>query len=154
MLFRSVLVRKIDLYDGAVSSGNSIMAWNLYRLGILFDKAEWIHRAQNMLKGVLEPLVHYPTSFGKWGILLMEIVQGIKELAVIGKSSDNDARKLLKTFLPNKIVIIGKESTDTYPLLMHRPAGEKTHFFICQQYSCDAPVEDPTEAVVLLLTKS
>ena len=32
-----VIVRKKELYDGAVPSGNSLMAWNLYYCGMVFD---------------------------------------------------------------------------------------------------------------------
>ena len=31
------LCEKKKLYDGAVPSGNSVMAWNLYYLGSVFD---------------------------------------------------------------------------------------------------------------------
>ena len=42
---KDVIVRKKEVYDGAVPSGNSVMAYNLYQLGILFDKKEWKERS-------------------------------------------------------------------------------------------------------------
>jgi uncharacterized protein YyaL (SSP411 family) len=36
-----VIVRKKEVYDGAVPSGNAVMAHNLLYLSIVFDKPEW-----------------------------------------------------------------------------------------------------------------
>src|SRR5690606_30677688 len=35
---RDVIIRKKEIYDGAVASGNSLMAWNLVYTGIVFDE--------------------------------------------------------------------------------------------------------------------
>ena len=42
---KDVIVRKKEVYDGAVPSGNSVMAYNLYQLVIFFDKKEWKERS-------------------------------------------------------------------------------------------------------------
>jgi uncharacterized protein YyaL (SSP411 family) len=47
-----VIVRKKELYDGAVPSGNSLMAWNLYYSGVVYDNAEWRERAVKMGTGL------------------------------------------------------------------------------------------------------
>jgi uncharacterized protein YyaL (SSP411 family) len=151
---QEVLVRKVDLYDGAVPSGNSIMAWNLVRLGIIFDQSTWKRRALSMIKGVESLIIKYPTSFGKWGTVLLELNQGIGELAVVGKDALSASRDIFLPFLPNKIVVIGQETNDQIPLLINRPILEQTQFYVCRDYSCQAPVDTAADAIKLLLTKS
>ncbi|HJW16506.1 MAG TPA: thioredoxin domain-containing protein, partial [Flavisolibacter sp.] len=40
-LQQDVLVRKNEVYDGATPSGNSVMAQNLYKLSIIYDRGDW-----------------------------------------------------------------------------------------------------------------
>jgi hypothetical protein len=40
------------------------MAWNLHRLGLLFDQQEWRKRAEIMVETVKDAAVKYPTSNG------------------------------------------------------------------------------------------
>jgi uncharacterized protein YyaL (SSP411 family) len=148
-----VPVRKVDLYDGATPSGNSIMAWNLIRLGIIFDQSEWKQRSYKMLKGVESTLLRYPTSFGKWGNLLLELNRGLVELAIIGKNAKKDSAGILRTLIPNKIVVFGISSEENIPLLKGRPIEQKTVFYVCHDYTCQAPTENPELALKFLLTK-
>ena len=151
---KDVMVRKIDLYDGAIPSGNSIMAWNLTRLGIVFNQASWKERANKMLRGVEPVLLKYPTSFGKWGCLWVELQQGIGELAVIGEDALSSTKEMHASFLPNRVMLIGQESDPSIPLLANRPVTPASKFYVCQNYACLSPVEDAADALKLLLTKS
>src|SRR5581483_5760088 len=45
---QDVIVRKKEIYDGATPSGNSLMAFNLAQMGILFNRPEWGERAAGM----------------------------------------------------------------------------------------------------------
>ncbi|MEY3152027.1 MAG: hypothetical protein RLZZ49_34 [Bacteroidota bacterium] len=149
-----VLVRKVDLYDGAVPSGNSIMAWNLSRLGIIFNRSDWRIRSLKMLEGVETTLAKYPSSFGKWGCLLMEMYHGIRELAIIGQDALSSSSGIHLAFLPNKVLVIGQQTDERIPLLQNRPIGEKSQFYVCHDYTCRSPVDHSADALKLLLTKS
>jgi uncharacterized protein len=149
-----VSVRKIDVYDGATPSGNSIMSWNLHRFSVLFEVPEWRIRAEKMLEGMQHTLVKYPTSFGKWASQLLEMTQGIHEVAVVGEDPQKGAAELLSHFVPNKVVVIGKKESDEFPLLKGRSVEKKVAFYVCKQYVCQAPVQTPEKALTLLLTKS
>ena len=62
-----VILRKKEIYDSAVPSGNSVMAGNLLYLSHVFDNNEWEEKARAML-GSLEGLItRYPTSFAWMG---------------------------------------------------------------------------------------
>jgi uncharacterized protein YyaL (SSP411 family) len=82
-----ILVRKKDLYDGAMPSGNAVMAWNLYRAGILLGREDWKMQSAQMLESVKEAVQKYPNSFGVWANLLLELSRGTHEILVLGKDA-------------------------------------------------------------------
>ena len=81
-----MIVRKKELYDGAIPSGNAVMAWNLYYLGIVFDRQDWVDRAVGMCKALEQVVLKYPTSFGVWATLMQSLAYGIPEIALIGEN--------------------------------------------------------------------
>ena len=81
---KDVIIRKKEVYDGAVPSGNSIMAYNLHHLSILFDKKEWKDRSEKMIASLEQAIIRYPTSFGTWACLLQEKKNGTDEIIMTG----------------------------------------------------------------------
>ena len=148
-----ILVRKKDLYDGAIPSGNSTMAWNLHRLGLLFDQQEWRKRAEMVLETVKDAAVKYPTSYGIWSNLLLEFVQGTHEILVLGPESLAMAKKLLSHFTPNKVFMAASEVRAGYPLMEGRFSAAETRIFICRNYACSLPLTSLDDALALVLTK-
>jgi uncharacterized protein YyaL (SSP411 family) len=148
-----ILVRKKDLYDGAIPSGNSIMAWNLHRLGLLFDQQEWRKRAEMMLETVKDAVVKYPTSYGIWSNLLLEYTQGTHEILVLGPQARQMGNELLSMFVPNKVFMAAPAASLGYPLMDGRLAAPDTLVYICRNYACSLPLASLEEAMLLVLTK-
>ncbi len=82
---RDVIVRKKEIFDGAIPSGNSVMAYNLYQLSMYFDKKEWKERSMDMISSIGQAVYQHPTSFGNWASLLQEITSGTYEVAILWK---------------------------------------------------------------------
>ena len=137
---KDILVRKKELYDGATPSGNSIMAGNLYRLGIMLDKAEWRGRSEKMIAAVADIACKYPISFGCWLSLLMEMTGGTKEVAVMGPEARQAGIELLKSYHPHTILMISGAETDQFPLFRGKKSSGKTLYFLCENYACREPV--------------
>jgi uncharacterized protein YyaL (SSP411 family) len=135
-----ILVRKKELYDGATPSGNSIMARNLYELSLLLDLADWRERAAAMVGSMGALAGKYPTSFGCWLSLLMEMTAGTNEVAVVGPDAENSGREMLKTYLPHTVLMVTATENDQFPLLRGKKSNEQTLFFLCRNYECQAPV--------------
>jgi uncharacterized protein len=135
-----ILLRKIELYDGATPSGNSVMARNLYELSLLLNRPAWRHRAEKMVAGIGEVAGKYPTSFGGWLCLLMEITTGTNEVVILGPGAEDAGRKLLKSFVPHTILMVSHNENDHFPLLEGKKINGKTLFFLCKNYACQAPV--------------
>jgi uncharacterized protein YyaL (SSP411 family) len=146
-------VRKKDMYDGAIPSGNSIMAWNLYRLGLLFDQQDWIKRATSMLQTLLNLAVKYPTSYGIWANLLLELSQGTHEILVVGDNAFSKTKVLLAHYIPNKVFMATETAGQHYPLMEGRLANGDANIFVCHNYSCSLPFASVEETLEHLLTR-
>lgn len=135
-----VIVRKKEVYDGATPSGNAVMAENLYRLSIYFDLGEWKEKSYNMITSLGPVIVRYPTSFGVWASLLMEMVTGTSEIAIVGKNAPAVQLGLLREFIPFRVSMASIEVNDTFPLLRNKPATDPASVFLCKNFSCLSPV--------------
>ena len=84
-----VIVRKKEIYDSAVPSGNAVMALNLLYLSIVFDIREWKTRAEIMVQSLAQAIINYPTSFGVWAMCMQQVITGINEIAITGMQPAN-----------------------------------------------------------------
>lgn len=145
-----VVIRKKEIYDSAVPSGNSIMAWNLLYLAIVYDRTEWSENVVKMLKALLQTTVSYPTSFGVWADILQKVVTGIDEIALTGENSDKLHKEILHIFIPHKILQVSAYENEKFPLLTGKVFTEKPYIFLCKNYACQAPVTDINSLILLL----
>lgn len=147
---QDVIVRKKEVYDGAVPSGNAIMAFNLQYVGVVFDITEWRERAIKMCAGLQQAVHQYPGSFGVWATLILSIVGGIAEIAVIGKEAEVVRRELLGHFIPFRVMQSAQEAANDLPLLAGKPPTPDTQIYLCKNYQCSTPVNEVSELIRLL----
>ncbi len=145
-----VIVRKKEIYDGAIPSGNAVMACNLLYLSILFHNTEWKERAVSLTDAVSQMAVRYPTSFGVWMNLLQEWVRGTWEIAIVGKTAPEMAEQLLKEYIPNRVIQFTTTENERFPLLKGKILSDLTTLFLCRNYSCQKPVNRTVDFVQLL----
>ncbi|MFT3675955.1 MAG: thioredoxin domain-containing protein [Chitinophagaceae bacterium] len=146
----AIIVRKKEVYDGATPSGNAIMAENMYRLSILLDRAAWREQAIAMVTALGQAIVRYPTSFGCWNNLLLEMVAGTAEVAILGTGYEELRGKILRIFSPYKVLMATDKSNDTFPLLAGKTAGEPALIYVCRDYACQQPVTSSEAAISLI----
>lgn len=135
-----VIVRKVELYDGAVPSGNSLMAWNLYYSGVVFDNSEWRERALKMCAGMKEVVVKYPGSFGVWAMLMLAISKGVPEIVATGHGVHALLTELLAIFIPYRILQSSPDEAKGFPLLEGKSFSGSPTIYLCKDYSCQTPV--------------
>jgi uncharacterized protein YyaL (SSP411 family) len=145
-----IIVRKKEIYDGAIPSGNALMAWNLYRLSILIDNPPWKEQSVSMLESLLQPVLRYPTSFGVWAGFLLELVNGTHEIVVLGENAFVEGRSLFAAFIPNKIVQIATRPDETQPLIRGKTLESGTTWYLCRNYACLRPVKTLPELMQLI----
>jgi uncharacterized protein len=146
-----IIVRRKDLYDSAVPSGNSTMVHNLQRIGILLDKENYTQLAQDMLSSIAESIEKYPTSFGRWASAAINLVHPIKEVAILGDDALDLAKTANSWFVPNIVIMATKENKANFPLLADKNVLPNTKIYVCQNYACQLPVDTLEQAKELIL---
>jgi uncharacterized protein len=135
-----VVIRKIELYDGATPSANAIMAKNLHYLSIVFDNKEWLQKSVSMIESLKTILSKHPNSFGIWAAQAINMAVGINEIAIIGINMIPLLKEMLLHYVPNKIL----QATDVVsemPLLAEKPIFEKTFLYLCLNSTCKFPYD-------------
>jgi uncharacterized protein YyaL (SSP411 family) len=147
-----VILRKKEIYDSAVPSGNSVMAGNLLYLSHVFDNREWKEKARSML-GSLEGLItRYPASFGGWANQLLMLTEGLSEIVVTGGKFNEILFDILHIFIPSKIFQSSSVPNEIFPLLTGKQYFDPFSIYLCENYVCKAPVNS-LPALMQLLNK-
>ena len=136
-----VIIRKKEIYDGAIPSGNSVMAYNLYRLSIYFDKKEWKEQSIDMVRSLGDLIFRYPTSFGVWACLFLEIVSGTYEITVLGNNYQKLQLELFNHYLPHKVLMAATTENEEFPMLAGKISTEKPLIYLCKEFICQQPVD-------------
>lgn len=139
---QGVLVRKIEVYDGATPSGNSAMARVLFLLSIYFDQPEWEERGRSMLSKLMSKLEKYPGSFAQWSSMYLMRVKSLPELVVTGPSAATLARKILAEFVPFRTIMATDTINDGFPMLKGKSVQATTQIYWCEKETCQAPVDN------------
>lgn len=147
---KDVIVRKKEIYDGATPSGNAMMAGNLYYLGIVFNETAWIEQAKNMTAQMEKAVSGYPTSFGSWAAVFQQAVYGVSEIALTGEKALDVLPEFLKEYIPIRVVQTSVSAIGSFPLLKGKNTKKQVQIYVCQNYSCQKPVETVKEIKSML----
>ena len=151
---KDIIVRKKEIYDGAIPSGNAVMAFNMLYLAIVFNKQEWNLRVEKMLSSLDKVIFRYPGSFGFWAGLVQTITIGINEIAVLGANSGKIVEQINRIFIPNKILQSSDKPRDDFALFEGKAIyGNKQLIYLCRNYACEKPVKSIEELILLLKNK-
>ncbi|TAJ52310.1 MAG: thioredoxin domain-containing protein [Chitinophagaceae bacterium] len=138
---QDVIVRKKEVYDGAVPSGNAVMAHNLFYLSIVFNRPAWAERSEGLAVALGNAITKHPGSFGVWAMLVQLMTEGMLEIAITGQQANTFLCPVLERFIPNKILQTEETNSGIFPLLAGKGWGKdaETAFYLCKNYACQAP---------------
>src|SRR5690606_10012823 len=111
----SLITRKKEIFDNVIPSSNAVMAQNLNRLGVLFDRDDWKKMAAVMVNSISHLVKSEPGFMSHWAIVYMEVKKGFTEIVLAGKGIDVLRSKLQQNFLPFSLVQ-GGENEGNLPL--------------------------------------
>ena len=144
----ALIARKKELFDNVIPSSNAAMARNLYKLGLLFDRADYQERAAAMV-GRMMPLIRKdPSYLSHWGCLLTEMATPTAEIAIVGPDYLNTMLELNQQYYPNKL-LVGTKGHSDLPLLQNRHLDdndEDVTIYVCYDKACQLPVHTTHEA--------
>ena len=145
-----LILRKKEIYDGALPSANAVMAENLMRLGVLFDQPEWTVRSEQMVKALGQALLRYPGSFGYWCRVLSLHVQGLTEVCFMGEESLEWMKQAGGLYLPSGVFLVLKAPVPGLERFSAHPSFERTSVQVCRKNTCSPPVFSPKELLIRL----
>jgi uncharacterized protein YyaL (SSP411 family) len=147
---RDVILRKKEIYDGAVPSGNSVMIYNLHYLSIVFDLKEWEERALNILKSLGSTISKFPTSFGNFASNLLQIIDGNHEIVITGTDFKSTHLELMKQYIPHKVLLATQKQESSFPLLTGKDLTKPVLIYLCKGFSCLPPVINADDLISLI----
>jgi uncharacterized protein len=144
----NLLIRKKELVDNAVPSGNSVMAENGALLFRITGKEKYRELSEGIIETAMDKLTGHPHAFAMLLASLHAITEGPKELVIAGEDAaaremaDASGKKLgqgsvilLKT--PDTAAELGKIApyTEAYPVPDTGAAA-----YVCENFTCKKPV--------------
>lgn len=132
----ALLLRPKETYDGAVPSGNALMAYNFVRLSLLLSDNAYSDAAKRQLDFIAADAQRYPASHSMYLTALLEYNKPpVKVTVVLGESNDFHA---LPLSLPSDAaVLLLQNPTEEYPL-----KNGKTTYYVCRDRNCLPPTND------------
>jgi len=143
-----VVIRKVDMHDGATPSANAIMAHNLLYLGLLLSNNLYLVKASEMLQSMKPVITKYPQSFAAWCSSYQVLASGPIEIVVTGQQPEAFHHQILQQYMPTRILQVSSKAS-TWPLLTGKDFDRKSLAYVCRQQSCAAPVETIDEVLTL-----
>lgn len=140
---KNILVRKVDVYDGATPSANAIFALSLQYLSVVFDEQKYLALSEKMLKGLHHAIQKYPTSFGAWSIVMQSYIHQNKQVVITGEQALTEIQLFHQHYFPNIIVLITNQTSATnIPLLKDKGNNSNLQYYLCEHKTCKAPVNN------------
>ncbi|WP_235299023.1 thioredoxin domain-containing protein [Portibacter marinus] len=146
-----LVAQKSELTDGVIPSSNSVMARNLYHLGLFLYNEEYVDRAKQMLRNMKNTIVEskQPSFYSNWCNLYFEMIHEPFEVAIIGPEASNFRNQMLSYYHSNAL-FLGGEQEGNLKLLENKLQGEDTYIYVCVNKSCKLPVQEPEKAIMLM----
>ncbi len=147
-----LIARKKEIFDNVIPASNSIMAKNLYYLGLLTDTAHYKDTVQSMLSSTKKVLLQNLEYLTNWGQLYCLMSQPTAEVVIVGTDCKAYALAIhQQAYNPHKVFVGSHEESNDLPLLSHRTAIEgKTTVYVCVNKTCQLPVQSVQEASKLI----
>lgn len=149
-----LIARKKEVFDNVLPASNSVMAQNLWQLGLFFDRPAYTERAVNMLKKVQPLVVKEPSYLANWASFYLLQLKPAAEIAIAGKEAEKVREALSTHFLPNAVLVGSAQQESALPLLEGRlgMTGE-TLAYVCFNKTCQLPVRT-IEEILAQVTNS
>ena len=150
-----LLVRRKEIYDGAVPSGNSVAAYNLIRLARITGNPEFENIASGIGDAFSHSIFSAPSGYGMF-LTAFDVALGPSyEVVIVGEEGSSDTKMMIEAlnsaYMPDDAVIFKspeKESRISGKALfvndMKMLDGRATAY-VCRDFACNFPTTDVHE---------
>jgi uncharacterized protein len=147
----TLVVRRKDLEDSPIPSGNSAAAFGLLRLALLAGEGSYERHALGVLRLLFPLAARHPHAFGHLLQAADFYLAPVKEVAIVGPPAEASAllRVVRGAYRPHVVLAAG--AVDGVPLLEGRePVDGHAAAYVCEHFACQAPVTSPDELAARL----
>ena len=146
-----LIARKMQINDAEIPASNSVMAKDLYLLGLYFYNQEFLAKSKQMMHNMSSTIVgnDQPNFYSNWCSLYEMMVNPPYEVAIVGKDYAALQKEWQTQYLPNTI-LLGGANEGTLELLESKLQEGATMIYVCQNKVCKFPVEEVSAAIGLL----
>ena len=155
----ALVTRPRDIQDGAIPSGNAIMALALIELGHMTMDENYSQRADAILRPLATLAASQPLGLSKSLCAIEAFLASAQEIAIAAREGDERIREFQKVYFdrynPNSIIGLAVDGDEAaiagLPFLEFRPLrnGEPAAY-LCEHFTCMPPVTTPEELASLL----
>lgn len=133
---RSLIIRPKETYDGAIPSGNAVMAYCLVQLWELTGKESYRQQAERQLTFLSKAASDYPAAHSMFLLALLKYQYPAEKITVVLGKEDSREKILCELPLLAEVRFLSEE-TEEY----RRKEGETT-YYVCRDYACLPPTND------------
>ena len=157
----SVFLRMKDDNDGAEPAASSVAALNLLRLAQFRDDKEMAERARKTVNAFATSLSHFPSAMPQMLVALDYSLSKPRQIVIAGKKDAPETKALLEEvnrhFLPKTVLFLA-DGVEGQKYLGEKneairamsPIDGKPAAYVCENFTCKAPVTDPEQLAELL----
>jgi uncharacterized protein YyaL (SSP411 family) len=158
---KSVVLRMKDDNDSAEPAASSVAALNLLRLAQFRDDKQMEEQGKKTINAFSATLSRFPSAMPQMLVALDFSLNKPRQIVVAGKPDAPETKALLaqvhRLFLPNKILLLA-DGAEGQKYLGEKNAAiramsmvdGKSAAYVCENFTCKAPVTDPAELRKLL----
>ena len=156
-----LLIRPKEIYDGAIPSGNSVMALNLARLFKITSNSEYEKKLFRLFSAFAGFIEQNPKGAEVLLHALDFILSSPLELVVAGEYQKDTTRSMLREinqrFIPSKVLLFTDSSKPDHTLLElvpflanHKNIDGNSTFYACRNQTCTKPRTSLREVIEFL----
>ena len=146
----NLILRKKEIFDNVIPSSNSVMANNLFLLGTLLHKEEYLSLSKKMLLTVFPLLKKNPNSLTNWNILYLNLMSSFLEIIILGDELNSFRNQIAKKYISHK-VLLGTKTSSNLSLLKDKTIRLKhTQIHLCYDKICQNPMNKVSDLFKIL----
>ncbi|MFA6111681.1 MAG: thioredoxin domain-containing protein [Candidatus Latescibacterota bacterium] len=154
-------VRRKEVHDGAVPSGNAVAMLNLLRLARLTGEAELEQRAARTARAFSGMVHRYPAGHTMMLVAVDLALGPCQEVVVAGIPGREDTRRLLaplrRRFLPRLALLLRPTDEESPAITILAPftvplrdQGGSAAAYVCRDRHCGMPTTDPEQLLAMV----
>jgi uncharacterized protein YyaL (SSP411 family) len=148
-----LIIRKKEIYDGALPSGNSVAMLNLLRLARITGRSDLEEMASQILQAFSSEVKQLPSAFTYFLTAVDFSIGPSYEVVIAGNSENDDTQAMIKAlrskFIPNRVTIL-RPTQKSDPGIDRLASFVKSHVtidgrataYVCINNACKAPTTD------------